>query len=68
MCIRDRYTPGAVPDTITADTATEYIIVETFDADAEIRRELYQKSDEWLTTVFCREDGICIANGTAIVW
>ena len=65
---RADYRPGALPDTLAADPAAAYIVVETHFSGTGVKRDLYQQGDESLTSVFCRGDGVCIEAGTAIVW
>lgn len=65
---RTEYTPELFPETLTAEAATEYIVVETHAAGAETRRELFDKSDETLAALRCREDGVCVKSWAAIEW
>lgn len=66
------YPSGDLPDEITAEPETEYIIVETrmrtTDGTQTSTRELFQPGDEALTAFFCREDGICVKQYCNIVW
>jgi hypothetical protein len=66
------YPPGETPKTLTPETDTAYIIVETYKTDAEgnekISRELYQRSDGTLETFVCRDDGVCVKRWTELKW
>lgn len=66
------YPSGGLPEEITMDVNTEYIIVETrmksVDGAETVTRELFQPENEALTAFFCREDGICVKQYCNIVW
>ena len=69
---QEEYMPGKLPDRLTVDSGTEYIIVETesngTDPNGNITRELYQPGDESLFAFYCREDGICVKQDCNITW
>jgi hypothetical protein len=69
---RNKYIPGELPDKLTPETETEYIIAESYKHDHEgnpvIIRSLFDKSSENIETFHCREDGICIKQQTHVDW
>jgi hypothetical protein len=69
---QEEYMPGKLPDRLTVDAGTEYIIVETesngTNPNGNITRELYQPDDESLFAFYCREDGICVKQDCNITW
>ena len=72
ILLKDEYTPGEVPKTLTPEAGTDYIVAETYGSDSSgatrITRELYEQQDEYLYTFFCRDDNICIKTGTKLDW
>ncbi len=66
------YAPGETPETLTPNTNTAYIVVETYktdlDGNEKITRELYGRDDEMLETFVCRDDGVCIKHATRLEW
>ena len=69
---REEYNAGKLPDHLTVDSGTEYIIVETessaVDPNKAIIRELYQSDNESLFAFYCRDDGICVKKYCYITW
>ncbi len=69
---KDEYAPGEVPETLTPEAGTVYIVAETYGSDSagtvHVTRELYDRQDEYLYTFFCRYDNICIKTGTQLEW
>ena len=68
----EAYAPGAVPEEITMLPGADYLLSETREADADgtvfTRREVFGREDDFLTTLSCREDGICIQRFHEVVW
>ncbi len=66
------YKPGNLPDALTPEAGTEYIIVETHKRDTESNltasRSIYDRSNEVLDTFYCRNDGICVKQWTNLEW
>lgn len=66
------YVPGQLPETLSTQPGTEYLIVETQktgqDGKLDSSRELFQKGEETIASFYCRNDGICIKQFTAIHW
>lgn len=66
------YAPGNMPEEITPDKNTEYIIVETHKSGGQdantTSRKLYGKDAESLEAFFCREDGICVKQWVQVNW
>lgn len=69
---REEYLPGTLPKSISPEPECSYIILETYtvspDAAETVTRYLYQSGDETLESFFCREDGICIKQYSALNW
>jgi hypothetical protein len=69
---RAEYAPDAMPETLTPESDTGYLIVETHKKDAagksRVSREIYGADAEELTSFYAREDGICVKQGTHIAW
>lgn len=69
---RHEYTPGEVPETLTLETGTAYIIAETYKHDLTdkviVTRDLLSEKDEILSTFFAREDGVCEKAWTQLIW
>ncbi len=66
------YAPASVPDTITPQSGTSYIVMESYSTNAygktQVTRVLYDKSATYIRSYHCREDGICVAKDTPIDW
>lgn len=66
------YAPGNLPPSITVESNTEYIIVETrtsaTDGTETVTRELFQSDDNTLFAFSCRDDGICFKQYCDITW
>lgn len=69
---RAEYMAGQLPKTIAAEQQAAYLVVETAKKNSEgetvLTRELFDKSDEYLTAYYAREDGFCIPQMTSLVW
>jgi len=68
----DAYAPGTVPETIVPLGKADYLLLETEERDGEgriyCRREVFGREDDFLNTLFCREDGICLQEYHEILW
>lgn len=72
-CIsREEYEPGRVPEELTPERETAYLIVEAEKRDFQgkllVSRTISGPTDETLRTYYAREDGICVARETALHW
>ena len=69
---RREYRPGKLPDTLTPEKDTEYIMVESLKRDPEnnwiTSRSIYDRKDQSLETFYCRDDGICVKQWTNLDW
>lgn len=69
---RTEYAPGELPDAITPEPDTAYIITETYKRDGTgnitSAREICGRSDENIETFYARPDGICVKGWTQIKW
>ena len=68
----EEFMPGSVPEQITALAEADYLLLETEekaeDGQVFIRREVFGRDEDYLNTVSCREDGICISHYHEILW
>lgn len=68
----EEYEPGKVPESLTPEQETDYIVAETYKTDTDgnetITRELYGRNDQFLYTFVCRDDGVCIKRMTELKW
>ncbi len=66
------YAPDSVPETITPQTDTAYLIVKSMRTDSTgntiTSHEIYDSKDHCLETFSSRPDGICIKSSTEILW
>lgn len=69
---RDEYLPGTLPETITPMQRCSYIVLESYKTSPEkgeaVTRSLYQTDDDTLESFYCRDDGICVKQYTALNW
>lgn len=69
---RKEYLPGKLPDTLTPEADTEYIIVESLKRDSESNwitsRSIYDRKNQSLETFYGRDDGICVKQWTNLDW
>ena len=66
---RQDYTPGKVPETLTPEGETAYLMTETRAGDGQtVTRELITQSDEGFSTFVCRSDGVCVERQTKVLW
>jgi len=67
-----QYSPGDVPETLTPDADTAYLIVETHTVDGSgnlgAQRAVYSRGDSNLYSFAARPDGICVQHITDIAW
>ncbi|MDD4542946.1 MAG: hypothetical protein PHY13_04160 [Clostridia bacterium] len=68
----DEYIPNEVPDKISLDSDTDYIIVETHKYNDEnnlvISREIHDKDEDYINTFYCMENGICSKKYVKLIW
>lgn len=65
------YEPGTLPETLTVQEKTAYVLVETAadeNGDATVSREIYEAQDDVLYTYYAREDGFCVRTETQLLW
>jgi len=69
---RERYLPGALPEAISPAQDCSYIVLEAHKispkGEAVVTRSLYQENDASLESFYCREDGLCVKQFTALNW
>ena len=69
---KEEFMPGSVPEQITALAEADYLLLETEekaeDGKVFIRREVFGRDEDYLNTVSCREDGICVSHYHEILW
>lgn len=72
VVLRDAFEPENVPETLTTEPETAYILLETHKTDMEgnpvVTREMFLQTDESLTSYRCREDGVCVQQWTELIW
>ena len=69
---RAEFEPGKMPETLTPEATTEYIVVETHKKDSTgaqvITRDLCSRDDGVVFSFYAREDGICVNQSTSLEW
>ncbi|NCB06115.1 MAG: hypothetical protein EOM69_11445 [Clostridia bacterium] len=66
---RQDYAPGKVPETLTPEGETAYLMTEARAEDGQtVTRELITQSDEGFSTFVCRADGVCVERQTKVLW
>ena len=69
---RQEFMPGKVPESITPNSHTEYILLESykkgFDGKEKIERTLFSPDQEYLESFFANEDGVVIKQSTTLNW
>ncbi len=69
---RESYDPGTLPDKLSPEPGTAYILVETHKRDSEgkirVSRVLFDRSTESMQSFYARADGVCIKQWTALAW
>jgi hypothetical protein len=67
---RTEYAPDAMPDSLTPESETAFLIVETRKRGAEgsetVTREIYGDDAEGIKTFYAREDGVCVKHHTQV--
>ena len=68
----EEFEPGTVPEQIVPLTETDYLLLETVEKDPEgssfTRREAIGRDVDFLNTMSCREDGICLCHYHEVLW
>lgn len=68
----EAFTPSSVPEQIRPLAETAYLLLETVEKDGKggflIRREAAGRDQDYLITMSCAEDGICLCHGHEIIW
>lgn len=68
----EEFEPGTVPEQIAPLTETDYLLLETVEKDPEgssfTRREAIGRDVDFLNTMSCREDGICLCHYHEVLW
>lgn len=68
----NNFVPDEVPDNISLDSDTDYIIVETHKYNDEnnlvISREIHDKDEDYINTFYCMENGICSKKYVKLIW
>ena len=62
------FLPGTVPDQIVPLAEADYLLLETVEKDSFIRREVIGRDTDYLNTLSCRMDGICIYHYHDVSW
>ena len=69
---KEEFVPGSVPEQIAPLAETDYLLLETEekapDGAVFIRREVFGRDVDYLNTLSCREDGICLSHYHEILW
>ena len=68
----EEFMPGAVPEQIVPLAETDYLLLETVEKDpiggSFTRREAIGRDVDFLNTLSCRDDGICLSHYHEILW
>ena len=68
----EEFLPGTVPEQIIPLPEADYLLLETGEEDPEggvfIRREVFGRDMDYLNTLSCRDDGICLSHYHEILW
>ncbi len=68
----EEFEPGAVPEQIVPLAAADYLLLETIekgpDGESFIRREAIGRDVDYLNTLSCRDDGICLFHYHDVFW
>jgi len=69
---REAFMPGAVPEQIVPLAEADYLLLETAEADPDggifTRREVIGRDADFLNTMSCRDDGICLSHYHDVSW
>lgn len=68
----EEYEPGSVPGQIALLGEADYVLLETEektpDGSTFTRREIFGRDTDYLNTLSCREDRICVSHYHEIIW
>ena len=68
----EEFLPGRVPDQIVPLPGAEYLLLETVERDPDgkcfTRREVIGRDMDGMTTLSCRDDGICLCHYCDVRW
>lgn len=68
----EAFAPGAVPEEIVPRAEADYLLLETVekipDGEGFTRREVIGRDTDYLNTLSCREDGICLNHYHEVLW
>ena len=68
----EEFTPGLMPEQITPLAEADYLLLETEekapDGSEFTRREIFGRDTDYLNTLSCQEDGICLSHYHEILW
>ena len=68
----EEFEPGTVPEQIAPLPEADYLLLETVEKDPEggpfTRREAIGRDVDFLNTMSCREDGICLCHYHEVLW
>ncbi len=68
----EEYEPGTLPEQIVPLAEADYLLLETVEKDPEggsfTRREAIGRDVDYLNTMSCREDGICLCHYHEVLW
>ena len=66
------YKADKMPEVITAEPKTAYLIIETYRHDGQgeidLARAIYSRGAQSIETFYSREDGVCVKHWTRIEW
>jgi hypothetical protein len=72
LLARAEYAPGALPETLSLQKGTAYLVLETHKRDTEgnrlVSRDIYSGGAENLEAFSVREDGICVKHSIELMW
>lgn len=68
----EAFLPGCVPDQIVPLAETDYLLLETVEKEEGgapfARREAIGRDTDYLNTLSCRDDGICVSHYHDVLW
>ena len=68
----EAFLPGAVPEQIVPLAEADYLLLETAEEDSDgssfTRREVIGRDVDFLNTMSCRDDGICLCHYHEVLW
>ena len=68
----EEFDPGAVPERILLLADADYLLLETVETGTDgkpfIRREVIGRDMDSLSTMSCRDDGICLSHYHEVIW